>query len=536
MFRVRGQGKGLRDTPFTVLIKSEAQGVVGADPCVCPADRVFRVRKRRSRDLGIILTPHSRQQITLLLRLLPYKRQVIILYDDIAAISTPPGEGGIAIIRLSGSGVIEKAAQIFKTRRSGIDIRKKEGYSLILGWIIDADGETVDEVLLALMRAPRSYTGEDVVEIHCHGGILPARRCLEAVMRQGTRIAEPGEFTRRAFLNGRLDASQAEAVIEIIRAKSDKSMKLALKQLVGRNSEYIHSLEDRLLELNAMVEASLDFPEEVGDLEYNRAEAIMLEAMDVIDRLIRAGKRADIYREGIAIAICGKPNVGKSSLLNTLLRKDRAIVTSIPGTTRDVIEEQLNIKGIPVRLMDTAGIHVTSDVVEKIGVEKSQEVIREADLVLFLLDAGDGITSDDLNIFRSIENQNLIILVNKEDLEEKNITSRDMEQYFPGVKVIKVSAKEEQGIEEVEDSIEDMVLGGELQSDDLEIMINLRQRETLLRARQHLQDALRELDQIPLDCLGVDIWGAPEALGEITGKNLREEVLDRMFSDFCIGK
>lgn len=458
------------------------------------------------------------------------------MYDDIAAISTPPGEGGIAIIRLSGNEVIEKAAQIFKPRRDEIDIRKKEGYSLTLGWIIDADGETVDEVLLALMRAPRSYTGEDVIEIHCHGGILPARRCLEAVLHQGVRIAEPGEFTRRAFLNGRLDASQAEAVIEIIRAKSDKSMKLALKQLGGRNSEYIHTLEDRLLELNAMVEASLDFPEEVGELEHNRAEAIMLESVDVIDRLIRGGKRADVYREGIGIAICGKPNVGKSSLLNTLLRKDRAIVTSIPGTTRDVIEEQLIIKGIPVRLMDTAGIHITSDVVEKIGVEKSQEVIAQADLVLFLLDAGDGITGDDLNIYRNIENQNLIILVNKEDLEEKNITNRDMEQYFPGVKVIKVSAKEELGIDELEDSIEEMVLGGKLQSDDLEIMINLRQREALLRARQHLQDALKELNQVPLDCLGVDIWGALETLGEITGKNLREEVIDRMFHDFCIGK
>jgi len=458
------------------------------------------------------------------------------MYQDIAAISTPPGEGGIAIIRLSGSGVIDKAAQIFRPRRNQIDIRKKEGYSLTLGWIMDADSEAVDEVLLALMRAPHSYTGEDVVEIHCHGGILPARRCLEVVLHQGVRIAEPGEFTRRAFLNGRLDASQAEAVIELIRAKSDKSMKLALKQLGGRNSQYIHTLEDRLLELNAMVEASLDFPEEVGDLEYNRAQAIMLESMEVIDRLIRGGKRADVYREGISIAICGKPNVGKSSLLNTLLRKDRAIVTSIPGTTRDVIEEQLIIKGIPIRLMDTAGIHITSDVVEKIGVEKTQVVIAEADLVLFLLDAGDGITDDDLDIYRKIENRNLIILVNKEDLEEKHITSKELEQYFPQIKVIKVSAKGEQGIEEVEDSIEEMVLGGKLQSDDLEIMINLRQRESLLRARQYLQDALQELNQVPLDCLGVDIWGALEALGEITGKNLREEVLDRMFSDFCIGK
>lgn len=456
--------------------------------------------------------------------------------DDIAAISTPPGEGGIAIIRLSGNAVIEKASKIFLPRREGVDIKKKSGYSLTLGWILDEDGDYLDEVLLALMRAPHSYTGEDTVEIHCHGGNLPARRCLEAALRQDIRIAEPGEFTRRAFLNGRLDASQAEAVIEVIRAKSAKGMKLALKQLNGHNSEYIHTLEDRLLKLNAMVEASLDFPDEVGELEYNKAEEIIVTLLAVIDRLLRAGDRADIYREGIAIAICGKPNVGKSSLLNVLLKKERAIVTSIPGTTRDIIEEQLNIKGIPIRLMDTAGIRVTEDIVEKIGVERSQEVIREADLVIFLLDLGTGITAEDLAIYKDIKNRNLIILANKEDLEEKNITEAELRQYFPEVKVIRASAKEDRGIEELEDTVENMILGGELHSDDLEMMINLRQREALLRAREHLQDALQVMQTVPLDCLGVDIWGALEALGEITGKNLKEAVIDRMFNDFCIGK
>lgn len=456
--------------------------------------------------------------------------------DDIAAIATPPGEGGIAIIRLSGSGVIEKASKVFKPHRDDVDIRKKGGYSLTLGWILDAEGEIVDEVLLAIMRAPRSYTGEDVVEIHCHGGILPARRCLETVMRQQVRIAEPGEFTRRAFLNGRLDASQAEAVIEIIRAKSEKSMRLAIKQLSGRNSEYIHLLEDRLLELNAMVEASLDFPDEVGELEYNRAQAIIINCQQLIDQLLRAGQRADIYREGITVAICGKPNVGKSSLLNVLLRKDRAIVTNIPGTTRDIIEEQLNIKGIPVRIIDTAGIRATEDLVEKIGVKRSREVIKEADLVIFLLDAGTGITDEDLAIYQDIENKNIILLANKEDLEEKNITSADLDKYFPRVNVIRASVKGEQGIEELENNIETMVLDGELQSDDLEIMLNLRQREALLRARQCLEEALNEMEIVPLDCLGVDIWGALEALGEITGKNLKEELIERIFHDFCIGK
>lgn len=459
-----------------------------------------------------------------------------MLYDDIAAISTPPGEGGIAIVRLSGSRVIEKAKKIFRPYRDGIDIMEKAGYSLTLGWINDENEEALDEVLLALMRSPRSYTGEDMVEIHCHGGFLPARRCLEAVLRQDIRIAEPGEFTRRAFLNGRLDASQAEAVIEVIRAKSEKSMKLAIKQLSGQNREYINTLEDRLLELNAMVEASLDFPDEVGELEYKRVAEIILQAQADIDRLLRAGRRSDIYREGITAAICGKPNVGKSSLLNVLLKKERAIVTDIPGTTRDVIEEQLNIRGIPIRLMDTAGIRTTEDIVEKIGVERSQEVIREADLVIFLLDVGTGITVEDIAIYKEIKNRNLIVLANKEDLEEKHISEDELKLYFPKVTVIRASARDDIGIEELESRVEEIVLGGELQSDNLEIMINLRQREALARAREHLADALEVMETVPLDCLGVDVWGALEALGEITGKNLKEEVIDRMFADFCIGK
>jgi tRNA modification GTPase len=459
-----------------------------------------------------------------------------MFYDDIAAIATPPGEGGIAIIRLSGGQVIEKASKVFRPYHDGVDIRNKAGYSLTLGWIKDETGEDLDEVLLALMRAPHSYTGEDTVEIHCHGGILPARRCLEVVLHQGMRIAEPGEFTRRAFLHGRLDASQAEAVIDVIRAKSDKAMKLAVKQLSGHNSEYINTLEDRLLELNAMVEASLDFPDEVGELEYAKAEDIMLGSLAAIERLIQAGERAAIYREGIAAVICGKPNVGKSSLLNVLLKKERAIVTSIPGTTRDIIEEQLSIKGIPIRLVDTAGIRVTEDIVEKIGVERSQKVIREADLVIFLLDLGTGITAEDLAIYKEIKNRNLIILANKEDLEEKHITEDELEHYFSGVRVIWASAREDKGIKELEDRVEEMILGGALQADDLEIMVNLRQREALTRARKHLEDALQVMQTVPLDCLGVDIWGALEALGEITGKNLKEEVIDRMFTDFCIGK
>ncbi|MGI5912128.1 MAG: tRNA uridine-5-carboxymethylaminomethyl(34) synthesis GTPase MnmE [Syntrophomonadaceae bacterium] len=459
-----------------------------------------------------------------------------MLYDDIAAISTPPGEGGIAIIRMSGSTVIEKVSHIFRPQRDGVDIKKKSGYSLTLGWIIDKNGEELDQVLLALMRAPHSYTGEDTIEIHCHGGFLPARYCLEIVMLQGIRLAEPGEFTKRAFLNGKLDASQAEAVIDIIRAKSEKGMKLAIKQLSGYNSKYINNIEDKLLELNAMVEASLDFPDEVGELEYNKAETIILQTKKQIDKLIKAGRRSEIYRYGITIAISGKPNVGKSSLLNALLRKERAIVTDIPGTTRDTIEENISIKGIPIRLIDTAGIRNTEDEIEKIGVKKSQEVIHEADLVIFIIDLGSGINDEDIGIYKNIANQNIIIVANKDDLTEKNINNQELENYFPGKKVIHISAKEEKGLEVLEQWIQQKVLGGDVHSDNLEIMLNLRHRGALIRASQHLQDALQVMDEVPLDCLGVDIWGALEALGEITGKNIKEQVIDRMFVDFCIGK
>ncbi|NLB87792.1 MAG: tRNA uridine-5-carboxymethylaminomethyl(34) synthesis GTPase MnmE [Syntrophomonadaceae bacterium] len=459
-----------------------------------------------------------------------------MIYDDIVAISTPPGEGGIAIVRLSGTEVIKKVNSIFKPYNPEVDLNDKKGFTITYGWIVDQNKNIVDEVLVSIMRSPHSYTGEDVVEINCHGGTLPAKRCLEEVLKTGVRIAEPGEFTKRAFLNGRMDVSQAEAVIEVIRAKTDKGLRLALKQLSGINSEIINNLEDELIAINAMVEASLDFPDDVGDLDIPDFTERVDKIIEQIDKLLAAGQRAEIYRDGINIAICGKPNVGKSSLLNALLRKDKAIVTNIPGTTRDVIEDYINVKGIPVKLMDTAGIRITDDIVEKIGVEKSRQVIKEADLVIFLLDIETGITKEDLEIFNSIDNSNIIILVNKEDIEEKRITEEDLEKNFSNYRVIRGSVKEDIGLEELENTIEDMVLKGQIQSDDMDIMINLRQKNALLKAKKHLQDTKDSIYDAPLDCIGVDVWGALEALGEITGKSLKEDVIDRIFRDFCIGK
>lgn len=459
-----------------------------------------------------------------------------MLYDDIGAISTPPGEGGIAIVRLSGSEVINKVDRIFKPYKNELIWTDKPNFSLTLGWIIDLNGEIVDEVLVSIMRAPHSYTGEDVVEINCHGGSLPAKGCLEEVLRVGVRIAEPGEFTKRAFLNGRLDINQAEAVIEVIRSKTDKGLRLALKQLTGKNSEIINRLEDELIGVNAMVEASIDFPDDVGDLDYPEAVTKLEGVLVNIDKLIKAGQRAEIYREGIKVAIVGKPNVGKSSLLNAMLRKEKAIVTDIPGTTRDVIEDYINIKGIPVKLMDTAGIRATEDKVEKIGVKKSREVIQDADLVVFLLDIETGITNEDLAIFKSIENHNIIILVNKEDIEAKRISEAELEEHFSNYRVIRGSVKEDIGLEDLEKTVEDLVLSGQVASDDMEVMINLRQKAALLRAKKHVEDAISYMQTMPLDCIGVDLWGALEAVGEITGKSLKEDVMERIFRDFCIGK
>ena len=455
--------------------------------------------------------------------------------DDIAAISTPPGEGGIAIVRLSGPEVIFKTASIFKPYNKDKDLAMQPGYTMQLGWLLDSAGGIIDEVLISIMKAPHSYTGEDVIEINCHGGALPARRCLQAVLGQGIRLAEPGEFTRRAFLNGRIDVNQAEAVIEIIRAKSDKALELAVKQLHGHNSRQIMNLEEQLLAVIAQVQASIDFPDEVGDLDDEEFVKQLQEIQDHIDAILLAAERAEVYRQGFNIAIIGKPNVGKSSLLNALLKKNRAIVTDIPGTTRDVIEEYLTIDGIPVKLVDTAGIRFTEDTVEKLGVKRSEEVLDSADLVIWMLDFASGITEEDMNIFHKVAEKERIVLVNKEDLEA-NISEKDLQQLFPDDIIIKASIKEETGLDDLTDCIAEIAVSGEIGRGQLEIMLNIRQRNAFLKAQSHIKEAIRTAGLITLDCLAVDLSIALEALGELIGKNSKEEVMDRIFSDFCIGK
>jgi tRNA modification GTPase len=423
----------------------------------------------------------------------------------------------------------------FKPFGADVHLTQKKGYTLTLGWIVEK-AEIIDEVLVSVMKAPKSYTGEDVVEINCHGGVLPARRCLELVLQQGARMAEPGEFTRRAFLNGRIDISQAEAVIDVIRARTDRGRQLALQQLRGSISRQVAVLEDLLIQANARVEASIDFPEDVGDLDYVEMDKNLAAVSDLLEKILAAGSQSRIYQDGITVVICGKPNVGKSSLLNAMAKKDKAIVTDIPGTTRDVIEDYLNVRGIPVRLLDTAGIRDTEDVIEKIGVTKSQEAIDQADVAILLLDVAAGLTDDDLAIYEKVKHKKAIILVNKEDLQEKKISTADLAANFPAIPIIHGSVHTDAGLEELEQTIEHMVLQGKENNAGLEIMLNVRQADALKRARQHVIDLQQELGKASLDCMGVDLWGALECLAEITGKGLKEEVIDRIFRDFCIGK
>lgn len=457
-----------------------------------------------------------------------------MIQDDIVALATPPGEAGIGIIRASGPDTICRISQIFDPAGHKI-LEQQPGYSLVLGWIKDTAGDRIDQVLLGIMRAPHSYTGEDVVEINCHGGNLPLRQCLQRCLEVGMRLAEPGEFSKRAFLNGKMELSQAEAVVDIIRAKTERGLKLSVRQLQGK-LEDLAVMEDQLLGLNAAVEASLDFPEEVGDIDYGQAAQILTTVREKLDRIIAAASRTEIYRDGVKIVICGKPNVGKSSLLNALLKQDKAIVTAIPGTTRDVVEDYLNLRGIPVKLMDTAGIRITEDYVEKIGVEKSKQVIENADLLVFMVDLSEGISREDLDIYSQLDKNRLIILANKEDVEPQKITDQEMVDIFGDVPLIRAAVINEAGLDALEENIERMVVGGATPGDGMEIMINIRQKDALLRCRDQVDNALDQLGQVTPDCLGVDVWGALEILGEISGKTLREDVIDRIFHDFCIGK
>ncbi len=457
--------------------------------------------------------------------------------STIAAISTAVGEAGIGIVRLSGSEAINIANQVFQGAKDQ-ELVEANNRSLTYGHIIDREEDLIiDEVLIAYMKEPYTYTRENMVEIYCHGGIIPVRQVLELLLRRGARLAEAGEFTKRAFLNGRLDLSQAEAVMDIIQSKTDKSYRVSLKQLEGGLSQKINKIRDTLLEMIAHVEVSIDFPDEDTDeMGYEDLINKSNQVRDEIEALLATSSRGKVLRDGINTVILGKPNVGKSSLLNAILKETRAIVTDIPGTTRDIIEEYVSIDGIPLKIVDTAGIRETEDLVEKIGVDRAKETIEDADLIIVVFDASRDLTEEDYEIINLVKERKSIVILNKTDLPSK-VRAEDLREEFQDRPIITTSITEDRGIEDLEDSIKDLFYSGRLNLESDTIVTNIRHKNQLEKALKNINSAREDLiGNIPLDCIEVDLKNAWEDLGEISGDTIGEDILDKIFADFCLGK
>ncbi|MGT2887218.1 tRNA uridine-5-carboxymethylaminomethyl(34) synthesis GTPase MnmE [Streptococcus didelphis] len=452
-------------------------------------------------------------------------------FDTITAISTPLGEGAIGIVRLSGTDALTIAQKVFK----GKDLRTVSSHTINYGHIIDPQkNEILDEVMLTVMLAPKTFTRENVVEINTHGGIAVTNEILQLLIKHGARMAEPGEFTKRAFLNGRVDLTQAEAVMDIIRAKTDKAMNIAVKQLDGSLSQLISKTRQEILNTLAQVEVNIDYPEydDVEEMTTALLKEKTSEFQSLLENLLRTAKRGKILREGLSTAIIGRPNVGKSSLLNNLLREEKAIVTDIAGTTRDVIEEYVNIKGVPLKLVDTAGIRETEDFVEKIGVERSKKALNEADLVLLVLNASEELTSEDKMLLDLSKDANRIILLNKTDLPEK------IERDLLPKDSIPISVINNENINLIEDRINHIFFDNAgLVEQDATYLSNARHISLIEKAVASLQAVNEGLAMdMPVDLLQVDLTRTWEILGEITGEAAPDELITQLFSQFCLGK
>lgn len=456
--------------------------------------------------------------------------------DTIVAISTPPGEGGIGIVRMSGEKSIDIIKEIF-VLPSGKEISEIKDRYFYYGKIVDVAGEPLDEVLMVCMRGPRSYTREDIVEIHCHGGMIPIRKILELIISHGARLAEPGEFTKRAFLNGRLDLVQAEAVADLIRAKSDEAARSSLRQMEGSLSRKLKDIRERLLDLIAHIEVTIDYPEEdIDEIIGKEIAGVLDEVLSEMKRLIDSANTGKLIRQGIKTVIVGKPNVGKSSLLNALVRENRAIVTHIPGTTRDIIEEYISIRGIQVNIIDTAGIRETEDVVEKIGVERTKKSIDEADLIIAMFDASVPFEKEDEEILERIKDKKVLVIVNKTDLPNL-LDIEKIKSTIPDGDIIETSLIKGEGVEEIENYIYNMVYSGNVTVSDEPMVTNIRHENLLKSSYKHLLDAKNALEHgVPLDLISIDIRSSLDDIGVITGEFVTDDIVDRIFSNFCVGK
>ncbi|HCT9015685.1 TPA: tRNA uridine-5-carboxymethylaminomethyl(34) synthesis GTPase MnmE [Staphylococcus aureus] len=456
--------------------------------------------------------------------------------DTITSISTPMGEGAIGIVRLSGPQAVEIADKLYKGKHLLNDV---PSHTINYGHIIDPESkEVVEEVMVSVLRAPKTFTREDIIEINCHGGILTINRVLELTMTYGARMAEPGEFTKRAFLNGRIDLSQAEAVMDFIRSKTDRASKVAMNQIEGRLSDLIKKQRQSILEILAQVEVNIDYPE-YDDVEDATTEFLLEQSKKIkqeINRLLDTGAQGKIMREGLSTVIVGKPNVGKSSMLNNLIQDNKAIVTEVAGTTRDVLEEYVNVRGVPLRLVDTAGIRETEDIVEKIGVERSRKALSQADLILFVLNNNEALTQEDYTLYEVVKNEDVIVIVNKMDLEQ-NIDINEVKDMIGDTPLIQTSMLKQEGIDELEIQIRDLFFGGEVQNQDMTYVSNSRHISLLKQARQTIQDAIDAAESgVPMDMVQIDLTRTWEILGEIIGETASDELIDQLFSQFCLGK
>ncbi|MBG9983053.1 tRNA uridine-5-carboxymethylaminomethyl(34) synthesis GTPase MnmE [Aerococcaceae bacterium DSM 111020] len=457
------------------------------------------------------------------------------IQDTIAAISTALGEGAIGIVRLSGEDAISITNRIFK----GKDLTKVPANTINYGHIYNPETEkTIDEVMVSVMHAPKSYTCESITEINCHGGIVAVQSILNLVLEQGARLAEPGEFTKRAFLNGRIDLSQAEAVMDMIEAKTNRAMSASMSQLQGSLSSKITDLRQRMLDTLAQVEVTIDYPEydDVEELSTNELSTTAKLIKGEIQRILAQAQQGRLFRDGINTVIIGRPNVGKSSLLNILTGTDSAIVTDIEGTTRDSIEEYVNVRGVPLKLTDTAGIRQTEEIVEKIGVEKSRQLMENADLIILILNQAEALQEVDIELLEATRDQKRIIVMNKQDLPSK-INREKLLDLADETELIETSMIDEAGIDALEEQIERLFFSGHLQSAESNYLLNTRHTQLLKQALGSLDEVLEATEmQLPVDLIQIDFIHAWDTLGEITGESVQDELIDKLFSQFCLGK